>query len=325
MRNSKVKTIANFVPLLVGLNGVFIQAQEPQLAAPRYVIVQPGYAGSSRDAESFVSSLNEHLAEKVALKNLQGEYFNEPQKGLDAIARVAPAFGIVSLGFYLEHRQALGLSLLLQARPRDNWVLVVRPGEGIDARSLKGKAVAGGPLHELKFLERVAFAGKADPKSWDGKPVLQVSRALRDLVNKKTLAAVVLTGRDYRALSALYGPKTLEIAAESAYYAPALLVAFGSKPGGSLNSSGGASGKKSPDGTSEKNTVDQPSEETANKVVAQNETAKKVARVFSELALDPKGKKILETMGAEGFEELAAEELKVLGELEERYAAQEKK
>ncbi len=275
-------------------------------SGPRMVIIQPGYPGSTRDAEGFVGRLSAYVAERAGLAGLSGEYHNEEKAALAAVGRLKPAFGVVSLGFYLEHRAALGLKPLLASKPRDNFVLVARSGELKDLSALKGQPVAGGPLYERPFLERIAFAGKADVAGWDAKPVLHASRALRDLVDRKKYAAVVLTGRDYRTLSRLYQTKTLEKVLESEYYPPAFLVAFGTRPRGPAN---GKPAKVVP-------APGKPSEENSEEL--SGETAKKVERTFSGLAGDPKGKEILETMGAEGFEEIRSGWSR---ELEGRYDA----
>ena len=133
---------------------------------------------------------------------------------------------------------------------------------------------------------------------------------MRDLVDRKKYAAVVLAGRDYRTLSQLYQTKTLEKVLESEYYPPAFLVAFGMKPRGPANKEP-AKAVPAPGKPSEENS-EKPSEELSG------ETAKKVERAFSGLAGDSKGKEILETMGAEGFEEIRSGWLK---ELEGRYDA----
>lgn len=255
-------------------------------AESRMVIVQPGYPGSTRDAEGFVKRLAKHLEEKTGLSGLAGEYHNEMAPGLAAAkgeqpggAGVRPIFGVVSLGFYLKHRRELGLKPLLQAKPRDSFVLVARAGEVKDlAADLKGQPVAGGPLHEPELLQRLVLAGKANPAAWDAKPTLQAARALRDLCDKKKYRAVFLTGREYLTLAELYRAKSLEKVWESEYYPPALLVAF---PGGKEE------GSKSSE-----------------------ELLKKVERAFAGLSEDPRGKEILATMGAEGFESVSEPWLK---------------
>ncbi len=281
-----------------------------------FVIVQPGYPGSTRDAEAFVGSLAAYLAEKMSLTGLKGEYHNDSRAGLDAIALLKPAFGVVSVGFYLEHREKLGLEPLLESGPSDNFVLVVREGEVKDLKALKGQLVAGGPLHELPFLHRVVFASPVEPDSWDSKPVFSTSRALRDLVDRKKLAAVLLTGREYKAFAPLYQTKRLEKVAESDYYPPAFLVAFRPEPGSPLEASRNdtvVQGKKALE-------AQKASEYSVESLRVK--AMEQVKGVFSDLSRDLKGKKLLETMGAEKFGEIQKDWLK---ELERKYADHEKK
>ncbi|MBI4601226.1 MAG: hypothetical protein HY721_04615 [Planctomycetes bacterium] len=267
-------------------------AQAPA-EGPRMVIVQPGYPGSTKDAEGFLRRLSGYVEEKAGLRGLSGEYHNEEEPALKAVkgegpgaAGRRPLFGVVSLGFYLKHRAALGLRPLLEAKPKDSFVLVTRAGDVKDLEGLKGQPVAGGPLHERDFLERIALRGKADPSSWDLKPTLRTSRTLRDLADRKKHRAVVLTGRDYRAFGELYRTKNLEKIWESEYYPPALLVAFGAGP------------------------------EAAGPTAGGEEALERVKRAFSGLPRDPRGKEILETMAAEGFDEVPKVWLK---EVEGRY------
>jgi hypothetical protein len=270
-------------------------AAEP--AAPRLIIVQPGYPGSTRDARSFIATLCEHLDAKAALKGLAGEYHNEEKEALRAIERDRPAFGMVSLGFYLEHRQALGLTARLQSKPKDRIVVVARGGDLKGPGDLKGQPVAGGPLHEKRFLERIAFRGKADVASWDAQPTLHASRALRDLVQRKKHRAVVLTGRDLSALGELYSGKTLEKVVESDYYPPALVVAFaraGAQGAGEKEKSAKET-ERAPGGAGGEPAPGRP---------LSTEELEKVLRALSGLPGDPQGKEILEAMGAEGFEDL---------------------
>lgn len=307
--------------------------QPEQARGPRFVIVQPGYPGTTRDAEAFVGKLAAHLALKASWPGLAGEYHNEPAPALEAIRRLQPAFGVVSLGFYLEHRRDLALTPLLESRPGEKLVLVSRSGELKDASSLQGQPVAGGPLHELKFLERIAFRGKSNVASWEAKPLLNSSRALRDLVERKKYTAVVLTERDYQALAPLYQTKTVEKALESEYYPAAVLVVFGVKPTGAVGSSSDVPSEKSTvpgDGLKKDEALHPKPEEAAGAGSARQDAATPenvkrldaIQRAFSELATDPEGKKLLETMGSEGFGALDARALK---EVEGKYETREEK
>ena len=282
-------------------------------AAHPFVIVQPGYAGSTKDAEQFVAQVSEYLEAKTGLKGVAGEYHNEPAAAKKAIETLRPQFGIVSVGYYLEHREELGLKPLLESSPGDRLVIVTRKGDVKDASALKGEPVAGGPLYDLPFLDRIAFRGKAEPLTWDAKPVLYISRALRDLADRNKYRAVVLTGKDYEALAPLYATKSVEKFIESEYYPPAFLVAFHAQP---ATEKGGTAKAK------EKEAKEKEDRENPAPPKLSEETVDKVRRAFSDLAVDSSGKKILETMGAEGFRAIRPDWLK---DLEVKYASAEKK
>jgi hypothetical protein len=296
-------------------------------AAPRMVIVQPGYPGSTKDAEGFMATLTDYLAKKMKLPGLAGEYHNDVAKALEAIHARPPIFGLVSLGFYLEHRRALGLEATLVATPEDHFVIVARPHEVPSLAALRGQPVAGGPLAELRFLDRVVFGETCGIAAWDSRPTLQVSRVLRELANRKEdpaakkkdpaakkplYMAVVLTGRDYEAFKDLYSEDAIVPVEESESFPPSILVTFHPReadpaPVGTLLVSGGGGGPA--DGAMAKG----PSKKEGDvPLVEQKRFREKLVRAFEELSDDPKGKVIVETMGTEGFEEFSPDWLKDL-------------
>jgi len=278
----------------------------------RFVVVQPGYPGSTLDAAGFLQKLGGYLEKKTGIKGFHGTYYNKTKPVLAALKGPSSAaletktegkiaLGVVSVGFYLEHRRTFGMKALLESKPKDNFVVVARSGDVQNPSQLKGEPVAGGPLHERLYLERIVFAKRAESKaeesaekkaqsmdigSWRLAPTLRASRALRSLVRRKKYRAVVLTGTDYRVLSQLYRAKTLEKIAESEYYPPALVVAFG---------------------------------KATEEALLSAEETKEVEEAFLGLSRDPEGKGILETMGAEGF---AAIQAGWLRELEGNFDAQ---
>jgi hypothetical protein len=310
-----------------GLSPVPCAGEGP--GSPRLFIIQPGYPGTAKDARAFLDTLSAHVAEKAKIPGLSGEYFNEAEPALKAVAAEPPAFGIVSLGFYLAERDRLGLSAHLAAVPKDRFVLVARGGDMKDASELKGQPVAGGPLHERRFLDRIVFPGKG-VLEWDVKPTLHASRALRDLSGRKRYRAVVLTGRDHGALIALYPGKTLEKVAESDYYPPALVVTFDPAKAGRSEDENEKKGieKKSvtsAGGSKEENGSGKRPEVGPRPGVGLDAGAlERVVRTFSGLSGDPRGKEILGTMGTEGFEEISGKRREELQELERRYDAASK-
>jgi hypothetical protein len=319
---------AAVLPAVLLLAGV-PSAGAAETPAPRYVIIQPGYPGSTGDARNFMATLTEYLTEKAGLKGLDGEYHNETRAGLAHVASARPTFGVVSLGFYLAHRKQLELKPLLQAKPRDRLLVVARAGDVKDPAALKGEPVAGGPLHEPEFLARVAFHGKADVASWDRQAVLHASRALRDLTGRRRYRAVVLTGRDHAALEGLYPAKTLEIILESDYYPPALVVACGrpeaaeaARADGQQHGAGETGAKENVKEKAGGGTGASAKDASPPGRPLLPEELDRVVRAFSGLTGDPRGKDILSAMGAEGFEAVPRDWLQ---ELEGSYDARTEK
>src|SRR2546426_8188115 len=70
--------LACFLHLLVR---VHLKAAEPA----RIIIIQPGYPGSTRDAEGFVSQLADYVGGKTGLQGISGEYHNEEKRALSAL------------------------------------------------------------------------------------------------------------------------------------------------------------------------------------------------------------------------------------------------
>jgi len=280
------------------------------------VIIQPGYPGTAKDAQGFLETLSAHLSEKAGVPGLSAAYYNETAPALEAIARERPGFGVVSLGFYLAERGRLGLVPRLAARPKDRFIVVARGDDVKGVEALKGEPVAGGPLHEKEFLDRIVFP-EAGVSRWDAKPTLHASRALRDLVARKKHRAVVLTGRDHDALISLYPGKTLEKVLESDYYPPALVVSFdpAKAAGAEVKTEKSSEGN---DKTAKKSSPGSSNGENARLDAGARE---RVVRTFSSLSGDPRGKEILDTMGIDGFDEISG---KWLEELERRFDAASK-
>ena len=293
-------------------------------AGPRMMIIQPGYPGTAKDAQGFLETLSDYVSEKAGIPGLSGAYHNETAPALEAIARDRPGFGVVSLGFYLAERRRLGLVPRLAARPKDRFIIVARGDDVKGAEALKGEPVAGGPLHEKEFLDRIVFPG-AGVSAWDAKPTLHASRALRDLVARKKHRAVVLTGRDHDALISLYPGKTLEKVLESDYYPPALVVSFDpAKAAGAEvknEKEERSEGPSEGNGKSEEKRVASAGSSNGENAGLDAGVLEKVVRTFSGLSSDPRGKEILGTMGTDGFEAISG---KWLEEMERRFDAASK-
>ena len=123
------------------------------------------------------------------------------------MAEKKPAFAILSLGLFLEHRVAHALTPL--ARPKmtgqtdEIYRVLVKKGTAADLSGLKGKSLGGSLLDETTFLQKVVFEGKLDPMAhFELKPSKRALRALRKLHQGK-LDAVLVNQQQFRALSGL--------------------------------------------------------------------------------------------------------------------------
>jgi hypothetical protein len=275
--------------------------------APHYVIVQPGYPGSTTEAESFVSDLSAALVKGGAPAGLQGAYHNDAKAALKAIAEEKPEFGVVSLGFYLAHRDDLRLKPVLESRPPQAFFLAAKKGSPPALKDLEGQVVAGTPFQEKEFVERVLFgpgAGGATVKPGEaGSPAVKVpagnsahpearpaaevgkwkvastegwSKGVRD-VGRGKARAVLLNDRERLSMSEIDAGKNLEVFYQTESVPLALMVSLG----------------------------------------GENDTARKSALALESLGRSPEGKEMLKSMGIDGFAPFDAGRLKAI---EERYA-----
>ncbi|MCZ6794123.1 MAG: hypothetical protein O7J95_10985 [Planctomycetota bacterium] len=299
----------------------------------RMIVVQPGYPGSTRDAEGFMKRLCAYLYAEAGERDGEGRpaalprvtgprvtglsatYHNVPAEALAALEQLSFSCGIVSLGFYLEHREELGIRVLLEASPEGRFYLVAsRKGDEDRGRSLVGQPVVGGPLYELEFLRRLAFRDVADVETWKAVPTLKISRGLRKMKRGEYRAAV-LNSREYGTLEKLGRLKELDTVHRSDAFPVALFVTIAgfpaTKTGTTKPGAGSAPGRKRGPGRKD---VD------ARKR-ALDRFASRLALVVRDMSKNSVGKEILETMGCDGFRTVRAKRLE---ELEKRYARKDK-
>jgi ABC transporter, phosphonate, periplasmic substrate-binding protein len=258
-----------------------------------FIIVQPGYPGSTTEASSFVADLSRAISAGGGPKDLRGEYHNSVDDALKAIAASHPAFGVVSLGFYLSHKGDLKLEALLESQPPEPLYLARKKGEDVTLSNLAGKTVVGTPFQEPEFIARVVFgpgagggpppagagpekkaegrkgaaAGPgatgqpaADAQKWKIEPSQSFSKAVRDVARGKA-QAVLLTKREKTNMEELTAGKELEVFWQSEPLPISIVVAF---------ENGGRA-------------------------------AQPAAKALADLKQNAQGKDLLSTMGIEGF------------------------
>ena len=269
----------------------------------QYVIVQPGYPGSTSEAQSFGTDLSTALGKGGAPADLKGAYHNDAKAALKAIADEKPQFGIVSLGFYLAHRDDLKLKAILESRPPQPFFLAAKKGSAPAIRDLEGQVVEGTPFQEKEFVERILFgpgagggpvkpeeaaspgtrtpAGDAsrplaESSKWKVEPTEGFTKGIRNVARGKA-RAVLLTELERKSMAELSSGKDVEVFYRTEAYPLALVVSMG----------------------------------------GENEMARKSASALESLGKTSEGKEMLKTMGIDGFAAIDAARLKGI---EDRYA-----
>jgi len=260
----------------------------------RVAIVQSGYPGSPRAAESFLKTLTAHLEAATGFTGITATYDNVPAGALASLEKAPAAFGVVSLGFYLEHRHRLGLRALLETSPQEKFFVIAKKGGATSLADLRQSSVAGGALHEPRFVGWIVFP-EAAVDEWKIEPTLRPSRALRSL-DRGEHRAVVLNSREYHSYEALGSLQNTTTIAESKPFPVAVAVAFAEKPPASDEDARGLDGAKTED--------DPP-----------NPRAARLATAFSELAATKGGSELLATMGCREFRAVDRERLEPIERL----------
>ncbi len=334
------RTRLRAVVLALAITVALVSSHANAADAVRWIIVQPGYPGSTAEAEGFMRRFSADLAAQSGIESLEGSYHNVPESAAKVIEEKKPAFGLVSLGFYLRYRRQFGLDAQLESEPGDRVVAVVRAGSFRRLKDLAGKKVAGGPLYEPEFLRRVVLGKEAAIDAWQIRPTLRVSRALRRL-HRGRVDAVVLTGREFAALGEVSPGKKVEKLLESEYYPESIFVFFslparplrkdqrqGTGPGTGGGAKTALQGRLRPESCSaieEKKDQGQSEETTRSESLArhargglraaqlQGETAgrgltseqrRRLKEALLSLSKRPKAKPLVKTMGVRGFVEL---------------------
>ena len=187
-------------------------AQQSQIAPPSPITVLVCYPGGSvrtLDAKSAMDSMLRVLEENGgwASGTMTSLFTSNIEDSEEFLSVQKPQFAITTLGTFLQYREKLNLTPLVQPRIQgsslDKYRIVVRRGTFNTVEELKGKTLAGLLVEEPVFLNRVIFQGRVDPVSFFAlKSSRRVLRSLRDLA-KGDLDAVIINSQQYSALGSL--------------------------------------------------------------------------------------------------------------------------
>ncbi len=128
------------------------------------VVCAPGYPGSTVEALPAMDGLAAAAAAAAgwSAEELAGVYFETEAAGVDALAEPSTAFALVTLPFFLEHREAGGLTALAQAVSSERsvsepWTLVAGVGAIASAADLNGWELRSLAGHSPRFIRGPAL------------------------------------------------------------------------------------------------------------------------------------------------------------------------
>jgi hypothetical protein len=187
---------------------VFLLISAPAFAGPRdLVVVRPGGAAPSEESQTQISRLLVELSKRAGWAQPgKASYFNAADEAVQAIRTGKPGFVLTTPGFFLAHREALGLTpinqILVGGKDVNRYYVVVKKGTLGALDALKGKKLAGAPLSEAAFVERIVLARKFK----FGKDVTaEYARGLTALrrLSEGAVDAVVIDEKEKEALPSL--------------------------------------------------------------------------------------------------------------------------
>ena len=145
-----------FVLLVVLLPGIAGAASQPL----NFAVIQPGQPGDSAAARPVMDALAAYLQRRLPGSAIAGGYFNRTEEALESLAHQRPQWGIVSLGFYLEHGTDLDMTPIASTRPagveQERLYLLVGRERSGDWRELQGR-VEGPRLFQKQAAARLLF------------------------------------------------------------------------------------------------------------------------------------------------------------------------
>lgn len=179
------------------------------------VVVRPGGPNPSEEAQAQVARLMEEMAVRAGWKSgsTAAYYFNREAEALAHIAANRPSFLLTTPGFYLSHREGLGLEpisqILIEGRDTHQFYIVARKDSVQSLTDLTGGTLLGSPLAEPFFVETIVLGGQLDlGESIDAR----YSRALGSLrkLSGGEVDAVILDATEYSGLPSLPFADSLE-------------------------------------------------------------------------------------------------------------------
>ncbi len=173
------------------------------------VVVRPGGPTASEEACRQVTRLIQEIAVRAGWppESVNAFYFNRAEDALAHIAAHRPGFILTTPGFFLAQRESLGLEplnqILLEGSDTHRYHIVAgKVGGPTSLDGIKGKSLAGAPLAEPEFVERVVLGGQfrfgTDLTACQGRALSSLRKLCRG-----DLDAVILDDTEHRGLPSL--------------------------------------------------------------------------------------------------------------------------
>ncbi|MCK5379437.1 MAG: hypothetical protein KAJ78_08525 [Acidobacteria bacterium] len=227
-KNQSQRTVSNIVAAILLVLVASADGAEPMT----FVVCAPGYPGSTAEAQPAMDGLAAAAAVAAgwSTEELAGVYFETEAGGIEALAKPNAAFALVTLPFFLEHREAGGLTALAQAVPSERsvsepWTLVAGVGAIASATDLNGWELRSLAGHSPRFIRGPALG------SWGELPdnlTITFSGAVLSSLRKAARGeriAVLLDAPQASALERLPFAGKLEVVHRSAPLPVSLLCA----------------------------------------------------------------------------------------------------
>lgn len=213
------------------LLGAFLPSPSP--AAEKsldYVLVQPGQPGTPAEAEPVLSALSSYLEKKLGGgAKVRGKYLNDLPAARKALAKGGPAWGIVTLGVYMQ--EPWPMTPIASTRPggsdRDQWRLLASTAAPKEWRKLKGP-VRGTVLQSPKAAACLLFGTEIQVLPFKVEGTAEPLKGLRAAASGE--GAAVVDALQWKALQKLPLLRKLQVVHTSPEIPTAPVVWFG-RPG----------------------------------------------------------------------------------------------
>ncbi len=185
------------------------------------VVIRPGGPVVTQDTQTQVTKLIQAIAQSAGwpINSVSARFFNAADPGLAFIKQSKPGFAFASPGFFLKYRQELKLRPLNQVVLRDGatsrYSIIVKSGAPAGLDSLRGKTLAGAPLAEPEFVQRIVLGNKLRLGTDVTIQAMSGLSALRKVSTGEVYAAVI-DANERRAMAALPFVGSLAVAYTSA-------------------------------------------------------------------------------------------------------------